>query len=63
MTAKEVLRLLRDDGWRSVETKGSHVQLKHTAKPGRVTVPKHGGDIHPKTLNSIMKQAGPEKVQ
>lgn len=31
MTAREILKLLRNDGWQEVEgrTKGSHVQLKH----------------------------------
>jgi len=55
---RELLQVLHRDGWREIETKGSHIQMKHPDKPGRVTVPKHGGDIHPKTLNSIMKQAG-----
>lgn len=60
MTVKEVLRMLHDDGWQEIpaRTKGSHIQLKHPTKPGKVTVPNHGGDIAPGTLNSIMKQAG-----
>lgn len=59
MTAKEVLKLLHKDGWEEVpnRTKGSHIQLKHPTKPGRVTVPMHSGDIAPGTLNSILKQA------
>lgn len=39
-------------------TKGSHIQLKHPSKPGKVTVTNHKGDIAPGTLNSILKQAG-----
>ena len=31
---------LHDDGWYIVTTRGSHRQLKHPTKPGRVTV--HG---------------------
>lgn len=60
MTVKEVLRLLHKDGWREVEsrTKGSHIQLRHPTKPGKVTVPSHGGDIAKGTLNSILRQAG-----
>lgn len=60
MTVKEILRLLHQDGWREVEsrTKGSHIQLKHPTKPGKVTVSSHSGDIAKGTLNSILRQAG-----
>lgn len=55
----EVLRLLADDGWYLVATKGSHRQFKHATKPGRVTVSgKPSDDLAPGTLNSILKQAG-----
>jgi predicted RNA binding protein YcfA (HicA-like mRNA interferase family) len=55
----EVLRLLNDDGWYLVATRGSHRQLKHRSKPGRVTVPgKPSDDLAAGTLNSILKQAG-----
>lgn len=59
MKVRDVLRLLRDDGWVLVTTRGSHRQFKHDRKPGRVTVA--GGnadDLAPGTLNSILKQAG-----
>ncbi len=58
MTAKEILKILKKDGWYEVNTVGSHIQLKHLTKPGRVTVPAHKGNIAPGTLNSILKQAG-----
>lgn len=60
MTVREVLKILHQDGWVEVEnrTKGSHIQLRNPAKPGKVTVPSHGGDIAKGTLNSIMRQAG-----
>lgn len=60
MTAKEIIKLLKNDGWIEVpnRTKGSHLQMKHPEKPGKVTVPVHSGDIPPGTLNSILKQAG-----
>lgn len=59
-TVKEILRTLHQDGWQEVpnRTKGSHIQLKHPTKPGKVTVPNHSGDIPTGTLNSILKQAG-----
>jgi len=59
MKVAEVLRLLHDDGWHLVATRGSHRQFKHPSKPGRVTVPgKPSDDLAPGTLNSIFKQAG-----
>lgn len=58
MTAKEVLKLLNQNGWYVHETKGSHFQLKHPEKQGKITIPMHGGDLKPGTLNSILKQAG-----
>jgi predicted RNA binding protein YcfA (HicA-like mRNA interferase family) len=38
--------------------KGSHLQLIHPTKTGKVTVPMHGGDVPKGTMNSILKQAG-----
>jgi predicted RNA binding protein YcfA (HicA-like mRNA interferase family) len=62
MKVGEVLRMLQDDGWFLVATRGSHRQFKHSTKPGRVTVPgKPNDDLAPGTLNSILKQAGLKK--
>jgi len=59
MTVTEVLRMLQRDGWQQVAQRGSHRQLKHPDKPGRVTVGgKPSDDLAPGTLNSILKQAG-----
>ena len=59
MKVRQVLRLLADDGWEVVATRGSHRQLKHPSKPGRVTVAGKGSDdLHPKTATSILRQAG-----
>jgi predicted RNA binding protein YcfA (HicA-like mRNA interferase family) len=60
MTVREVLRLLRNDGWFVCDQGGSHVQLKHPVKKGRVTVPNHNGDLKKGTLHSILKQAALE---
>ena len=58
MKVREALRILTDDGWIPVAQRGSHLQLKHQTKPGRVTVPgKPGDDLAAGTLNSILKQA------
>jgi predicted RNA binding protein YcfA (HicA-like mRNA interferase family) len=59
MKVNEILRLIEEDGWYLVATRGSHRQFKHAHKPGRVTVAgKPSDDIAPGTLNSIFKQAG-----
>lgn len=57
-STREVLRILYNDGWMMKNQKGSHVQLIHPIKQGKVTVPNHGKDLDPKTIKSIMKQAG-----
>ncbi len=62
MKVRDVLKLLRDDGWFLVATEGSHCQFKHPTKVGRVTVPgKPGDDLAIGTLNSILRQAGLKK--
>lgn len=59
MKVREVIRLLEQDGWRLVETKGSHRQFKHAVKPGRVTVSGSLGDDMPKgTFAAVKRQAG-----
>ena len=60
MTAGEVIKVLHEDGWYEVRQKGSHLHFKHPAKPGIVTVPIHRGDLKPKTVKTIWKQAGIE---
>jgi predicted RNA binding protein YcfA (HicA-like mRNA interferase family) len=58
MNSREIIRRLEADGWYRVAQRGSHVQFKHPAKPGRVTVPHPEKDIPAKTLKSIERQSG-----
>ena len=59
MKVRDILKLIKDDGWFLVTTEGSHRQFKHATKPGRVTVSGHPSeDVHPKTLKSMLAQAG-----
>jgi predicted RNA binding protein YcfA (HicA-like mRNA interferase family) len=59
MKVSEAIRIIEHDGWFLVQTRGSHRQFKHPEKKGRVTIAgKPPEDLHPKTLNSILKQAG-----
>jgi predicted RNA binding protein YcfA (HicA-like mRNA interferase family) len=58
MQVRDVIKLLEEDGWFLVRTRGSHRQFKHPAKSGRVTIAGHPShDLAPGTLNSILKQA------
>ena len=53
-----VIKLIENDGWYHVRTKGSHRQYKHSSKPGIVTVAGHPKKVlHPKTLGTIIRQA------
>ena len=54
----KLIRMLRQDGWEHVGTKGSHWQFRHPAKPGRVTIPHPNKDIPHGTVVSIYRQAG-----
>lgn len=59
MKYKEVLKVIDKDGWILVNQVGSHKQFKHPTKKGRVTIAgKPNDDIPPKTLKSILTQAG-----
>jgi predicted RNA binding protein YcfA (HicA-like mRNA interferase family) len=58
MNSREAIRRLVNDGWYEVAQVGSHLQFKHAAKPGRVTVPHPKRDLPIGTLKSIEKQAG-----
>ena len=59
MKVRDAIRLIEDDGWFLVATRGSHRQYKHPTKAGRVTVAGNpSNDLAPGTLNSILKQAG-----
>jgi predicted RNA binding protein YcfA (HicA-like mRNA interferase family) len=56
---REVVRVLERAGFHIHETTGSHVQLKHPDKSGRVTVPYHTRfDLPKHIIKSIIRQAG-----
>jgi predicted RNA binding protein YcfA (HicA-like mRNA interferase family) len=59
MKVRDAIRMIEQDDWYQVATRGSHRQYKHPRKPGRVTIAgKPSDDLAPGTLNSILKQAG-----
>jgi predicted RNA binding protein YcfA (HicA-like mRNA interferase family) len=57
-SSREIIRLLRDDGWIEVGQTGSHLHFKHPAKSGKVTVPHPKRNLPIGTLKSIEKQSG-----
>ena len=57
-SSREILQMLREDGWYVTEVQGSHYQHKHPTKPGKITVPHPRKDLPIKTVASILKQAG-----
>lgn len=58
MKVKELIKLIKSDGWIQVRMRGSHRQFKHSIKTGTVTISgKLNIDVPPGTLNSVLKQA------
>lgn len=54
-----MIRMIEDDGWILLKTKGSQRQYKHPTKPGKVTINgKPSDDLTHELVNSIEKQAG-----
>lgn len=58
MTEKEVLRLLKQNGWEITEGARHHLAT-NPQKPGvKIPVPRHKKDIPTGTLSNILKAAG-----
>ncbi len=59
MKAKELIKMLENDGWYQVRQSGSHRIFKHPTKDASIPVPDHGNkDLKIGTLNFILKLAG-----
>lgn len=60
MTAKEIEKIIKKDGWYLVSVEGSHHQYKHPTKCGKVTIAFHSKpkDLKMRDIKSIFKQAG-----
>jgi predicted RNA binding protein YcfA (HicA-like mRNA interferase family) len=64
MKVREVLALLKADGWNLKSYVGSHRQFVHPAKRGNVTVAgQPADDVPPGTLKNMLSQAGWRKQQ
>ncbi len=61
---RELIRMVERNGWVQVRQRGSHRQFHHPDKPGTVTIAGAPGiEVPPKTLRSIVRQAGLEDQQ
>ena len=58
MRFREIEKIILADGWQFKKAKGSHYSYIHPMKPGKVSIPNHSGDLDPRTIKSILKQAG-----
>ena len=65
MKVRELIRVLKEDGWIQFDQRGSHRQFRHPDKPGKVTIAGAlNREIPTGTLRSILKQvpySEPEK--
>jgi len=58
LTEREVLKLLRNNGWHIQEGKRHHLAT-HPDRPGvKIPIPRYRKDIPRGTLNNILKAAG-----
>lgn len=57
-SSREMIKLLRSDGWYEVLCVGDHHQFKHPTKKGRVTVPHPVKDLPQYLVKSIAEQSG-----
>jgi predicted RNA binding protein YcfA (HicA-like mRNA interferase family) len=58
ITSKKLLQVLLKAGFYIHHQTGSHANLRHEVKAHlHVVVPRHGGDLAPKTTKSIIVQA------
>lgn len=58
MHSREIIKRLTKAGFVKVGQAGSHVQMKHPDRAGRVTIPHPRKDMPIGTLKSIEKQSG-----
>jgi len=62
MKVRDLLRLLREDGWFVVAEKGGVHSLQHGQKPGKMTIAgdPFDVDVPPRFFGSVLHRAGIE---
>lgn len=62
LRVRDLIRIVERDGWFQVRQTGSHRQYHHPIKSGTVTIAGAPNvELPPKTLRSILRQAGIEE--
>ena len=59
-SSRDVIKILKTDGWYLVGVEGDHHQFKHLSKKGKVTVRHPVKDFGIMEIKSISKQSGLE---
>jgi mRNA interferase HicA len=60
MSPKEIIKLLKKNGFQEVSQNGSHVKLRNPETRRTVVVPYHSKDLKKGLEQAILKQAGPK---
>ena len=58
MSPKEMLKLLKENGFSVISQNGSHIKLKNPETGKTVIVPYHSKDLKKGLEQAILKQAG-----
>ena len=58
MSSREVIAILKSDGWKLTRVKGSHHIFEHATKRGLPVVPHPKKDLGMGLVKAILKQAG-----
>ena len=58
MTSKEMIKLLKKNGFESVSQNGSHIKMVNQETGKTVIVPYHSKDLKKGMEQAILKQAG-----
>jgi len=59
MKCRELIKILKRDGWFVFRQSGSHMIMRHMTKEGQIVVPDHGSDeVGTGLQNKILKDAG-----
>ena len=58
MSSKEMLKLLKENGFEVISQNGSHVKMRNQETGKQTIVPLHNKDLKKGTEQTILKQAG-----
>ena len=57
-SSREVIKILKEDGWYFVDTTGDHYHYKHPTKKGKITVVHPQKDMRIYEMQDIAKVSG-----